>query len=66
MAILNPSPILPSKFSFGMRQSSNIRLHVDDAFIPSLSSFLPRLKPCVGFGTKNALMPFLLKTVKAI
>ena len=61
IAILKPSPNLPSKFSFGMQQSSNIKLHVEEAFIPSLSSFFPRESPLVGFGTINALMPFFNK-----
>ena len=45
MAILNPKPGSPKRLSFGMVQSSNMRLHVDDARMPSLSSFLPNDKP---------------------
>lgn len=45
IAILKPSPGLPNKFSLGILQSSKIKLHVDEAFMPSLSSFLPNESP---------------------
>lgn len=57
MAILKPIPSCPSRFSLGIRQSSNIRLAVEEARMPSLSSFFPRDSPAVGIGTRNALMP---------
>ena len=57
MAILNPIPASPNKFSFGILQSSKITLLVAEALIPSLSSFFPRLSPSVGFGTMKALIP---------
>ena len=57
MAILNPIPASPNKFSFGILQSSKITLLVAEALIPSLSSFFPRLSPSVGLGTMKALIP---------
>lgn len=57
MAILKPIPSCPSKLALGIRQSSNIRLAVEEARMPSLSSFFPRDSPAVGIGTRNALMP---------
>lgn len=57
MAILKPIPSCPSRLSLGIRQSSNIRLAVEEARIPSLSSFFPSDSPAVGMGTRNALMP---------
>lgn len=57
MAILKPIPSCPSRLALGIRQSSNIRLAVEEARIPSLSSFFPSDSPAVGMGTRNALMP---------
>ena len=57
IAILKPNPGSPSRFSFGILQSSNIRLPVDVALIPNLSSFFPKLSPAIGFGTRKALIP---------
>lgn len=57
MAILKPIPSCPSRLALGIRQSSNIRLAVEEARIPSLSSFFPNDSPAVGMGTRNALMP---------
>lgn len=58
MAILNPNPGSPSRFSLGILQSSKIRLQVEVALIPSLSSFFPRDRPAMGLGTRNALIPW--------
>lgn len=58
MAILKPIPGSPSRFSLGMRQSSKMRLAVDEARMPSLSSFLPSVSPGVGMGTRKALIPW--------
>lgn len=58
MAILKPSPGSPSRLSLGMRQSSKMRLAVDEARMPSLSSFFPSVSPGVGMGTRKALMPW--------
>lgn len=58
MAILKPIPGSPSRLSLGMRQSSKMRLAVDEARIPSLSSFFPSVSPGVGMGTRKALMPW--------
>ncbi len=66
LAILNPSPLLPRRFSFGIIQSSNIRLHVEVALIPNLSSFFPNDKPSVGFFTRNALMPLCLSDLSVV
>ena len=57
IAILNPIPKSPSKFSLGILQSSNIKLQVDDALMPNLSSFFPSENPGIGFGTMKALIP---------
>lgn len=57
MAILKPIPSCPRRLALGIRQSSNIRLAVEEARIPSLSSFFPSDSPGVGMGTRNALMP---------
>lgn len=57
MAILKPIPGSPSRLSLGMRQSSKMRLAVDEARMPSLSSFFPSVSPGVGMGTRKALMP---------
>lgn len=57
MAILNPAPRGPSMFPSGILQSSRMMLAVEDALMPSLSSFLPRDSPGCGIGTKNALIP---------
>lgn len=58
MAILKPIPRWPSKFASGIRQSSRIRFAVDDARIPSLSSFFPSDRPGWGIGTRKALIPW--------
>lgn len=55
MAILKPMPGSPSRLALGMRQSSKIRYEVEDARMPSLSSFLPRLNPGASVGTMKAL-----------
>lgn len=57
IAILKPIPGSPSRLFLGMRQSSKMRLAVDEARIPSLSSFFPSVSPGVGMGTRKALMP---------
>jgi len=44
IAILYPLPTSPSTFSFGTRQSSRISSQVDEARIPSLSSFFADAK----------------------
>lgn len=64
MAILKPIPGSPSRFSLGMRQSSKMRLAVDEARMPSLSSFLPSVSPGVGMGTRKALIPCKAPKVK--
>lgn len=51
MAILNPMPGSPSKFSLLTVQSSKFKVQVDEPRIPSLSSFLPNDRPekCLNF-----------------
>lgn len=66
MAILKPSPGSPSRLSLGMRQSSKMRLAVDEARMPSLSSFFPSVRPGVGMGTRKALMPLLCKDLSVL
>lgn len=58
MAILNPAPRGPSILLSGILQSSRIMLAVDEALIPSLSSFFPRESPGCGMGIRKALMPY--------
>lgn len=62
MAILKPIPGSPSRLSLGIRQSSKMRLAVDEARMPSLSSFFPSVSPGVGMGTRKALMPCKAQT----
>lgn len=57
MAILKPIPGSPRMLSLGMRQSSKMRLAVDEPRMPSLSSFFPNVSPGVGMGTRKALIP---------
>ena len=57
MAILYPLPTSPRTFSFGTRQSSRINSQVEDARIPSLSSFLPTVNPEKFFSMRNAVIP---------
>lgn len=57
MAILKPIPGCPKRFSRGIWQSSKIKFAVEEARIPSLSSFFPSERPGDGISTKKALMP---------
>src|ERR1700732_3123553 len=57
IAILYPLPTSPSTFSFGTRQSSRISSQVEEARIPSLSSFLPTVNPGKLFSIRNAVIP---------
>ncbi len=57
IAILYPSPTFPTTFSAGTSRSSNASASVEDARIPSLSSFLPFEKPFHCDSTRNAVMP---------
>lgn len=57
MAILKPIPGSPRRLFLGMRQSSKMRLAVDEPRMPSLSSFFPSVSPGVGMGTRKAPMP---------
>lgn len=61
IAILNPIPGSPSRFSSGTKQSSNMRLQVLEAVMPSLSSFLPRERPRI----ENNSYSFILKQNQA-
>ena len=66
MAILNPIPVLPSRFSAGISQSSKIKLQVDDPRIPNLSSFLPSERPSTGLGTMKAEIPLCFKDLSVV
>lgn len=66
MAILKPIPSSPSRLSLGMRQSSKMMLPVDEARMPSLSSFFPNESPGVGMGTRKALMPLFCKDLSVL
>ena len=57
MAILYPLPTSPRTFSRGTRQPSRISSQVDEARMPSLSSFLPTWKPGKARSTRKAVMP---------
>lgn len=59
IANTKPLPTDPNTFSFGILTFSNIKLQVGEALIPSLSSFLPNIRPGVGIGTRNAVMPII-------
>lgn len=43
--------------SSGILQSSRMMLAVDEALMPSLSSFFPRESPGCGMGMRKALIP---------
>lgn len=66
MAILKPIPGCPRRFSRGIRQSSKIKFAVDEALIPSLSSFFPSERPGDGISTKKALIPCRRKTLISV
>ncbi len=58
MAIRNPSPSDPTRFSAGTLQSSKVTMAVGWLFQPSLRSFLPKLSPGVPFSTSTQDTPF--------
>ncbi len=58
IAVLNPVPSSPSKFSAGTWQSSKISSTVGEPRIPIFFSSFPTLKPGDVFSTAKALMPF--------
>lgn len=60
MAILNPWPSSPIRLDLGMRTFSIMRLAVEEARIPSLSSLAPRENPGRFVGTTKAEMPLCL------
>jgi hypothetical protein len=47
---------LPSRFSFGMRQSSSTKLAVSEARMPSLSSTRTSFRPGLSRSTTNGLI----------
>jgi hypothetical protein len=57
MATRNPVPSLPIRLSFGTLQLSKISSVVEDARIPILFSFLPKVNPGVPFSTMKADAP---------
>lgn len=57
---------LPKSESIGILQSSKIKLHVELPRIPSLSSFFPKDKPSVGFGTRKALIPLCFRLLSVV
>ena len=57
MAILYPLPTSPRTFDLGTRQSSRINSQVEEARMPSLSSFLPTVNPGNSFSIIKAVMP---------
>ena len=54
IAIGNPLPSTPSRFSFGILQSSKISSYVDDPRIPIFFSLVPKEKPGAPLSTINA------------
>ena len=57
MAILNPSPSAPSRFSTGTSQSWRWNATVGDARMPIFFSFFPTAKPGNPGSTRNAVIP---------
>jgi hypothetical protein len=57
MAILNPSPSLPSRFARGMRTSSKVSSPVVEPLIPIFGSSRATSNPGVSASTTNAEMP---------
>ncbi len=57
MAILYPSPTFPTTFSSGTSTSSNDRASVEEARMPSLSSFFPFPNPFQPDSTRKAVIP---------
>ena len=57
MAILNPSPSRPIRFSSGTSTSSILKNPVLPARIPHFSVSVPLEKPGKARSTRNALMP---------
>ena len=55
--ILNPSPSLPIKFSFGISTLSKYNSVVSDDLIPSYFSGFPTLKPLNPFSTIKQEIP---------
>ena len=66
IAILNPCPGSPIRFALGIRTFSIIRLAVDDARIPSLSSLAPNEKPSAFIGTTNADIPLCFSDLSVV
>mmetsp|Transcript_16049 Transcript_16049/g.53941 ORF Transcript_16049/g.53941 Transcript_16049/m.53941 type:complete len:234 (+) Transcript_16049:458-1159(+) len=66
IAILKPSPGLPSMAEPGTRTLSMIRLAVEDPRMPSLSSLAPRLNPGASVGTRKALMPLCFLALSVV
>ena len=54
---LKPKPGSPIRFSSGIKTLSKIRFEVDEPRMPSLSSFLPSVKPSASRGTTKQEMP---------
>ena len=67
IASMNPSPISPSTFADGTRQSSSTSSAVSLTRMPSLFSFFPGRMPGRSISTANAVMPrfWLLRSVTA-
>ena len=57
IAILYPSPTFPTTFSSGTSTSSNDRASVEEARMPSLSSFFPLPNPFQSDSTRKAVIP---------
>mmetsp|Transcript_19478 Transcript_19478/g.60138 ORF Transcript_19478/g.60138 Transcript_19478/m.60138 type:complete len:208 (+) Transcript_19478:414-1037(+) len=67
MAILKPSPRSPRRLDFGISQSSKMRLQVELARMPNLSSGAPSEKPGVFLAsTKKAEMPLCLSALSVV
>src|SRR3989441_379955 len=65
IAILNPSPSSPSRWSTGTGQSVKWSATVGEARMPSFFSFLPTEKPGVPFSTRKAVTPFARRLADA-
>lgn len=60
IAIPNPAPAFPSRDVFDMRQFSKVTVAVEEALMPSLSSFLFTCTPGSFMSTMKQLIPLCL------
>lgn len=66
IAIAKPPPALPNKFPLGILQLSKVTVAVDDALIPSLSSFFPMDTPGCFISTMKQLIPLCFNALSVV